>query len=119
MHGPHDQKFYAYLATLEKEYEDLQRNGYAGEGFFAPGQRLGQGVSHDLPPHLARQRALDAAERRAKALGGVNRLGGKAWTTKGLIKSPRELAAEVSLFEDLLSCRAGRLSVFLSFFLSY
>lgn len=98
VHGPHDQKFYAYLATLEKEYDELQRSGYAGEGFFAPGQRLGQGVSHDLPPHVAKQRALEAAERRAKAAGlsGVNRLGGKAWTTKGLIKSPRELTAEAA-----------------------
>ena len=99
MHGPHDDKFYKYLATLESEYDDLQRTGYAGEGFFAPGQKLGEGISpKDVSPSQTRKRATEAAERRARLglLGsGANRLGGKGWTVKDLIKSPRELAVEV------------------------
>ena len=98
VHGPHDGKFYKFLAGLEVEYDALQRSGYAGEGFFSPGHRLGVGVSHDLPPHLARVRALEAAERRRKTetltkSGG--RLGGRSSALENL--SPRELAARVSL----------------------
>ncbi|KAG8219423.1 hypothetical protein J3R82DRAFT_347 [Butyriboletus roseoflavus] len=68
VHGPHDEKFYKLLAELEDEYDALQRSGYAGEGFFSPGHKLGAGVSHDLPPHIARVRALEAAERRRKTV---------------------------------------------------
>jgi hypothetical protein len=100
VHGPHDDRFYKFLAGLEQEYDDLQRSGYAGEGFFGPGQRLGEGVSwhdRDIPLHVAKQKALEAAERRAKRSlldSGAHVLGGK-WTTKILMKSPRELAFEV------------------------
>lgn len=98
VHGPHDDKFYKYLAGLESEYDDLQRSGYAGEGFFAAGERLGQGASHNLPMTEARRRALEAAERRAKSIGGgANRLGGKGWTTSLLMKTPGQLAAEVRI----------------------
>lgn len=98
MHGPHDEKFYKFLAGLEDEYDALQRSGYAGEGFFSPGHRLSAGVSHDLPPHIARVRALEAAERRRKAeslTNGGGRLGGRSSALERL--SPRELAARVSL----------------------
>ncbi|KAA1469628.1 WLM-domain-containing protein [Dentipellis sp. KUC8613] len=94
VHGPHDDKFYKFLAELEEEYEALQRSGYAGEGFHSKGNRLGQNVSHDLPPHLARQRALEAAEKRRKigaVLGSGGRLGGGSLARSGL--SPRQLAA--------------------------
>ena len=97
MHGPHDEKFYKFLAELEDEYDALQRSGYAGEGFFSPGHRLGTGVSHDLPPHLARVRALEAAERRRRTetlTRGGGRLGGWSSALGGL--SPRELVARVS-----------------------
>ncbi|KAF8316622.1 WLM-domain-containing protein [Clavulina sp. PMI_390] len=97
VHGPHDDRFYKYLAGLEREYEDLQRSGYAGEGFFAPGERLGLGTSHNLSMTEAKKRALEAAERRAKrAGGGANRLGGAGWTTKTLMKTPGQLAAEAA-----------------------
>jgi hypothetical protein len=98
VHGPHDEKFYKFLAGLEDEYDALQRSGYAGEGFFSPGQRLGVGVSHDLPPHLARVRALEAAERRRKTEAltqGGGKLGGRSSALEKL--NPRELAARVSL----------------------
>lgn len=96
MHGPHDDKFYKFLAGLEEEYDKLKRTGYAGEGFHSKGTRLGIGKSHDLPPHLARLKAIEAAERRkltSQVLGSGGRvLGG---TTPKSYRSPRELAAAV------------------------
>ncbi|KAJ2934341.1 hypothetical protein H1R20_g2788, partial [Candolleomyces eurysporus] len=100
VHGPHDDKFYKFLSELQKEYDDLQRSGYAGEGFHSPGQRLG-GRSHNLPPHLARQKALEAAEKRnqvTRVLGGGaggHRLGG---TTKPSTRpmTPGEMAAQAA-----------------------
>lgn len=75
------------------------RSGYAGEGFFSPGHRLGAGISYDLPPYLARLKALEAAEERRRAndvLGGGGRLGGLRITAlQGM--DPRELAAQVLL----------------------
>lgn len=96
MHGPHDEKFYKFLSELEDEYEALRQSGYDGEGFHSKGSRLGQYVSHNLPPHIARQRALEAAENRRKissVMGGARRLGGSVLSRK---LSPRELAAQVS-----------------------
>ncbi|EJD45753.1 WLM-domain-containing protein [Auricularia subglabra TFB-10046 SS5] len=97
VHGPHDEKFYKFLGTLEDELDALRRSGYAGEGFHTPGVRLGAGASHDLPPHLARKKALEEAEKRCKTAGlskaGGSRLGGGTRGTAG--KSLRELAAEV------------------------
>ncbi len=52
-------------------------------------------MSHNPPPHLARLKAVEAAEKRARVsrvLGsGANRLGGTVTT-----KSPRELAAQAA-----------------------
>lgn len=62
------------------------------------------GVSHDLSPHLARQKALEAAEKRrqtTRVLGGGGRLGGRLVNTTGL--SPRELAAQVSAMIEVQS----------------
>lgn len=99
VHGPHDDNFYKFLSGLQDEYDALKRSGYAGEGFFSPGQRLGTNVSHDLPPHLARLKALDAAEKRrqvSRILGnaGGHRLGGGRL---GRNLSPSQMAAEVLL----------------------
>ncbi|KAH7905741.1 WLM domain-containing protein [Hygrophoropsis aurantiaca] len=110
VHGPHDEKFYKFLAGLEEEYDVLQRSGYAGEGFFSKGQRLGVNVSHDLPPHLARAKALEAAEKRRKTavmLNGGGRLGGRAGSTRNM--SPRELAAQAAerRRRDEISCGSG------------
>ena len=96
VHGPHDAAFYKFLSGLEDEYEALRCAGYAGEGFHAPGRRLGANVSHNLPLHIARAKAAEAAEKRRQVSvvmrGGV-RLGGVPRRTTN--KSPRELAAEV------------------------
>lgn len=96
VHGPHDEKFYKLLSELEEEYYELQRNGYSGEGFFTEGKKLGgSGGIRNVPPHLARQKALEAAERRRKvgllSSGSGQALGGH----KGVKLSPRELAARV------------------------
>lgn len=95
VHGPHDAQFYAFLDKLEDEYDNLKRNGYAGEGFHSTGKRLGVGVSHDVPAHQAKAKAAQAAEQRmkAQAMGKGGRLGG---SSVGRNRSPRELAAEVS-----------------------
>ena len=98
MHGAHDTAFYKFLSKLEEEYAALKRSGYAGEGFFSPGQRLGGNVSHNIPPHLARLKALEAAERRKRLgmlLGSGGTLGGTGPAGRGL--TPRELAAQVRL----------------------
>lgn len=99
MHGPHDAAFYKFLSGLEDEYEALRRSGYAGEGFHAPGQRLGKNVSHNLPIHLARAKAAEAADKRRQVsvvMGGGVRLGGAP--RRNANKSPRELAAEVRVY---------------------
>ncbi|RPD82246.1 WLM-domain-containing protein [Lentinus tigrinus ALCF2SS1-7] len=96
VHGSHDDKFYKFLAGLEEEYATLRRSGYDGEGFHSAGRRLGTSFSHDLPVHLARQRAVDAAEKRRQislVLSGGGRLGGAA---RDANKTPQELAAEAA-----------------------
>ena len=93
VHGPHDEKFYKLLSELEDEYEALKRSGYAGEGFHSKGRRIGEDVSHNVPPHIARARALEAAEKRRKLGNMARRLGGSV-VRRDL--SPRELAAQVS-----------------------
>lgn len=109
VHGPHDDKFYSFLSKLQDEYEELRRKGYAGEGFFTPGQRLGGSVayingralSNDASPALGRLKALEAAEKRrqvSRVLGGQRTLGGASGSRaggpgRGL--TPRELAARV------------------------
>jgi hypothetical protein len=73
----------------------VKRSGWAGEGFHTPGVRLGGGVSRDIPPYLARQRAITAAEKR-KAHNGLMAGGGRLGGGQGVPKmSLRELAAEV------------------------
>jgi len=109
VHGPHDDKFYKYLSGLQEEYDALQRSGYAGEGFFSDGKRLGGNVSHNIPPHLARLKAIEAAEKRmqtARVLGSGGRLGGPG-RTLGL--TPRELAARAAeqRARDEKSCASG------------
>ncbi|KAI0362953.1 WLM-domain-containing protein [Pilatotrama ljubarskyi] len=111
VHGPHDDKFYALLSTLEDEYAALRAAGYSGEGFHANGRRLGTNVSHDLPPHIARQKAVEAAENRRKiavVLGRGGKLGGAAKSTKSL----RELTAEAAerRARDEKTCGSGALA---------
>ncbi|KAI6048011.1 WLM domain-containing protein [Pisolithus marmoratus] len=114
VHGAHDEHFYKFLAGLEDEYDALQRSGYAGEGFFSPGHRLGAGVSHNLPEYLARAKAADAAEKRRKlqTVGrGGGRLGGRSNALSNL--SPRELAARAAerRKRDELECGSGSVAL--------
>ncbi|PSS29655.1 hypothetical protein PHLCEN_2v2803 [Hermanssonia centrifuga] len=109
VHGPHDEKFYKFLSELEDEFEALKRSGYAGEGFHSNGRRIGENVSHNLPPHVARAKALEAAEKRknlSNVLGGARRLGGSV-PRRAL--SPRELAAEAAerRMRDETACGTG------------
>lgn len=89
--GPHDEKFYAFLAELDKEFEEDRSKGWQGEGFHAPGSAVGG--DRRLTVVEAREKAVKEAERRLKLnllLGKGGKLGGARST-----KSPRELAAEV------------------------
>ncbi|RUP47977.1 hypothetical protein BC936DRAFT_145120 [Jimgerdemannia flammicorona] len=111
--GPHDQQFYKILDELTTECENLVISGYTGEGFDGPGQRLGVRVSHDLPPHLARETALDAAEKRRRTTeimipAGGRRLGGSAGHLEKVF-TPRELAAMAAgrRVKDSLWCGSG------------
>ncbi|KAJ7665209.1 WLM domain-containing protein [Mycena polygramma] len=111
VHGPHDEKFYKYLSSLEDEYDALKRSGYSGEGFFSKGARVGTGVSHDLPPHMARAKALENAEKRRKTalmIGNGGRLGGRTPTSL----TPRELAARAAerRARDEKACGSGELA---------
>ncbi|KAI9451391.1 WLM-domain-containing protein [Russula earlei] len=94
VYGPHDQNFYNLLSLIEEEYYELKRTGYAGEGFFSNGRRLGAGIPNTPPAWIAKQRALEAAERRRRnntiLETGPVRLGGGDLANLGL--TPRELA---------------------------
>ena len=87
------------MSELESEYDALRASGYDGEGFHSAGKRLGVGVSHNLPPHLARARALQAAEKRIATQNLMGKAGGQRLGGRSLDKltnlSPRELAVQV------------------------
>lgn len=99
--GPHDGKFFALLAELEKECEDLMARGIGGTGagFDAKGTRLGhRGGWGGIETRDAKTAAIDAARRRAAqhaAMGppGGRRLGGGGDADP---KSPRSAAAEAA-----------------------
>lgn len=97
LHGPHDERFYKFLAGLQDEYDTLRRSGYAGEGFYSKGKRLGGNISRNAPQYIGRLKALEAAEARRRnsriLVAGGSRLGGGG-DAAGL--TPRELAARVS-----------------------
>lgn len=95
-HGPHDAKFYKLLDEITKECEDLMAKGISGtgQGFDAPGKRLG-GYVHNPPSSNMRQSALTAAEKRARMgammPSGPRRLGGDSVIMQAL--SPIQAAA--------------------------
>src|SRR5262245_1727793 len=43
VYGEHDKSFYALLEEVKAEWKMITAEGYKGEGFFSPGQRLGSG----------------------------------------------------------------------------
>lgn len=91
-------QFYAFLAKLIDEYDALTASGWRGDGFHSEGIRIGVGHSHDVPIHLAREKAILAAEERSrvqKLMSGSGRALGGSGAAVRTGKSPRELAAEV------------------------
>jgi len=107
VHGPHDAKFYKLLDEITKECEELMAKGITGtgQGFDAPGKRLG-GYTHNPPPTNLRSAAAAAAEKRARSgvlmPSGSHRLGGDSEIMKAL--SPLQaaaMAAERRLKDDL------------------
>ncbi|KAI8807348.1 WLM domain-containing protein [Cladochytrium replicatum] len=123
VHGPHDAKFYALLSKLEEEYYALVARGYTGEGFDARGDRVGIGLSHNLPLHLARKRAADAAEERMRkrgwsastpsggvVLGLTPETKSEGWQALQRVMTPVQMAAmaaEKRLRDDVW-CGSGR-----------
>jgi hypothetical protein len=84
----------------------------AGDGFHSDGARLGG--SRGTPQHIGRIKGLEAAERRrAKStlMGRGGRLGGTP--TRGVVKSPREMAVEVRpTIRSFRACRVLSDAVF-------
>lgn len=75
--SPHDAQFYKILDEFTAEYEAAVANGWRGEGFLAPGKRVGEGVSHNLPDHIARAKAADLLEKRGKLMAIMGPIGGQ------------------------------------------
>jgi DNA-dependent metalloprotease WSS1 len=117
VHGPHDEKFYALLKSLETDYSALRRGGYSGEGFYSEGRRLGVGHSHNAPSLTeARRKALAAAEkRRSLSAGSGQRLGGASSsssssnsTQNGYLSIREKVAAATERrIRDTQTCGAG------------
>ncbi|KAG9456006.1 hypothetical protein H6P81_000514 [Aristolochia fimbriata] len=110
-HGPHNASFYKLWDEIRKECEELISKGVTGtgQGFDAPGKRLG-GFSFHPPPSL-QQAALSAAEKRQRVgtllPSGPKRLGGDSDIMVAL--SPIQaaaMAAERRLHDDLW-CASG------------
>lgn len=106
-HGPHDAKFYKLLDEITKECEELMAKGISGtgQGFDAPGRRLG-GFSHNPPLTSLRQSALAAAEKRARRgnliPSGPNRVGGdREMMTLLTPTQAAAMAAERRLRDDI------------------
>ncbi|KAH9300947.1 hypothetical protein KI387_012530, partial [Taxus chinensis] len=106
-HGPHDAKFYKLLDEITKECEELMVKGISGtgQGFDAPGRRLG-GFSYNPPLSSLRQSALAAAEKRARQGAlvplGPNRVGGdREMMTLLTPTQAAAMAAERRLRDDI------------------
>ncbi|XP_020108420.1 DNA-dependent metalloprotease WSS1 [Ananas comosus] len=111
-HGPHNAQFYKLWDEIRKECEELMSKGITGtgQGFDAPGRRLG-GFSRQPPVSSLRQTALAAAEKRARGSAlmpsGPRRLGGNNDIMSAL--SPIQaaaMAAERRLYDDVW-CASG------------
>ncbi|KAK9897640.1 WLM-domain-containing protein [Cystobasidium minutum MCA 4210] len=96
VHGPHHKQFYEFLDKLQDEYDVLRTSGYTGEGFLSQGRRAG--TTHDLPSHLAKQKALQNAQKREQIYNIMGPAGGsKLGTGKPASnKTPKQMAAEAA-----------------------
>lgn len=114
--GPHDQIFYKQLDALQDEYDALRASGYSGEGFLGNGNRVGLGVSHDLPPDQARKLALmklEEKERVRRLLGTGGKLGGEKPDTRG--KRIGDILADVSICTSFLYVPSADALLFVGF----
>ncbi|KAJ3150403.1 hypothetical protein HDU89_003184 [Geranomyces variabilis] len=103
VYSAHNAVFFRFLDGLRDEYDALRAKGWKGEGFLAPGQRLGVGAAagngfvHNPPEHVARRLAVEAAEKRGKVArvmlpAGGRKLGGPT-RFEMLGKTPQQMAA--------------------------
>ncbi|EHA8590526.1 DNA-dependent metalloprotease WSS1 [Cocos nucifera] len=111
-HGPHNAQFYKLWDEIRKECEELMAKGITGtgQGFDAPGRRLG-GYTLERPLPSLRQTAVAAAQKRARIgsllPSGPQRLGGNDDIMTAL--SPIQaaaMAAERRMYDDLW-CGSG------------
>ncbi|KAJ2376045.1 hypothetical protein IW150_002205 [Coemansia sp. RSA 2607] len=96
--GPHDAVFYATLDALREETQRLMDAGYAGDGFYTPGRRVGG--SRAAPTMAeARVRAAAAAARRTMLGGPPRTLAQGAacgWRAAQAAHSPAQMAARAA-----------------------
>ncbi|KAJ3102592.1 hypothetical protein HDU96_009581 [Phlyctochytrium bullatum] len=75
--GPHNAQFYKYLDDLSAELAVHRAEGWQGEGFDAPGRRVGERVSHNVSEAARRRATVLAAEKRAAAARTMGPPGGR------------------------------------------
>lgn len=113
--GPHNAAFYKLLDGLKRECEQLMdagNDGRRGASFAGAGQRLGDWSNINVPRHLAREKALLAAEKRYKISSIMSRGGGRLGGSTEVFRvcDPREMAlaaAERRRMDDIW-CATGR-----------
>lgn len=113
--GPHNAAFYKLLDALKRECEQLMaagNDGRRGASFAGAGKRLGDWSNTTVPRHLAREKALLAAEKRYKISSIMSRGGGRLGGSTEVFRvcDPREMAlaaAERRRMDDIW-CATGR-----------
>lgn len=126
-HGPHDQRFYAYLDVLTLDLEKMMAQGWNGDGFYSPGHVLGtsgksslaSGSSH-LSSDLRKKQAALAAKRRhelfrnsGSRLGTLSGASTSDSTTSHASSTPRSMrdairAAAERRHQDSQKCKHVR-----------
>ncbi|KAJ6802659.1 DNA-dependent metalloprotease WSS1 isoform X2 [Iris pallida] len=112
VHGPHDAQFYKLWDELRVDCEELVSKGItgSGQGFDAPGRRLG-GFTRQPPLSALRQNAAAAAAKRARigALlpSGPRRLGGDSGIMAALSPAQAAAMAAERRMQDELWCGSG------------
>lgn len=96
VHGPHHKQFYEFLDRLQDEYDALRAGGYTGEGFLSEGKRAG--TTRDLPTYLAREKALQEAQKRQKIFDIMGPVGGSRLGSSRAPagKTPKQMAADAA-----------------------
>lgn len=101
--GPHDGKFFARLAELEVECEDLMAKGVGGSGVGFDANSVGKlghrGGWGEIETRDAKTAAIDAAQKRQKQHAAMGPPGGRYLGGSGggaETKSPRSAAAQAA-----------------------